>query len=151
MPAEIVAAHGFLVLSPATVQLPAAGTVELHQPDGQLADLATYAALRPDRSLSRYPVHGGAWQADTPLTPNDWNQPAAATPTASPSPTATPAPITTASQAPPAAPAPAGPGWPWMLPVLVLGALGWRGRTLLLTRRPAALAPPPSLDGQSPV
>lgn len=98
----------------------------------------------------RHPVQGGGWQANTPPTEGDFNQPAPSTPTptASVVPTLTPTALITS--APPAQPAAAqptaatAPSWPlWVMCALLALALpltAWLWRSHLRRTRAADLS-----------
>jgi len=85
---SILDGHGFWVVDLLPEALPNGATIQLLRPDGSVADLTIVPAVTQGASWSRYPAHGGGWQAGTPPTRGTFNQPAPATPT----PTWTPAP-----------------------------------------------------------
>ncbi len=56
-------------------------SLQLLRPDGTLADVVEYGGVVEGATWSRYPVHGGGWQPNTPPTPGRFNEPAPSTPT----------------------------------------------------------------------
>jgi hypothetical protein len=77
----VIAPHGFAVIEGEQLRQFEPGTLQLSRPDRRVADVTTYTTINPGTTWSRYPVHGGGWQANTPPTPGRLNLPAPATPT----------------------------------------------------------------------
>ena len=73
---NVVAPHGFVVIQAKSLHLaePQA-TIMLRRPDGTVADMVPVGPARTNRGWARYPVHGGSWYANTPLTPGHFNLP----------------------------------------------------------------------------
>ncbi len=91
--AALMPAHSFVVFAVPELNITALQQViTLRRPDGTIVDSVVVGPPISQRSWSRYPVHGGAWYANTPLSKGDFNQPAPAAPDATPAPPATPAP-----------------------------------------------------------
>ncbi|HEY0739761.1 MAG TPA: lamin tail domain-containing protein, partial [Herpetosiphonaceae bacterium] len=90
-------AHGFLVVEATDLDQLRGNLLRLRRPDGSFADMLSYTSTAPDTTLSRYPVHGGGWQRNTPPTRGTFNQ--APPPTATPTSTPTARPITSPSPA----------------------------------------------------
>jgi hypothetical protein len=78
----VIAPHGFVVVKDDALRDFETGTLRLLHLNGSMVDTVTYTAIVDGTTWSRYPAHGGGWQANTPPTPGDWNLPAPATPTA---------------------------------------------------------------------
>ncbi|HEY0602149.1 MAG TPA: lamin tail domain-containing protein, partial [Herpetosiphonaceae bacterium] len=95
-------AHGFLVVEAADLEALHGNLLRLRRPDGSFADMLSYTSTAPDTTLSRYPVHGGGWQRNTPPTRGTFNQapPPIATPTSTPTapPLASPSPAAQAKR-----------------------------------------------------
>jgi hypothetical protein len=73
--------HGFVVVVAKTLRLGAEnGHIFLIRPDGSTVDTAPVGPAGAHLGWSRYPVHGGAWLHDAPLTPGRFNQPPLVTP-----------------------------------------------------------------------
>lgn len=127
-----VAPNGFIVVQAPALNLTRPDTsVALRDPAGTVVDMVAIVPIKPDHSLSRFPVHGGGWAADTQLTAGQFNAPA---PTADPS--TLPTPPQGQSQTPTEMEADIQPGLfkPWTLP-LALFCAGLALLIALLRRR----------------
>jgi hypothetical protein len=91
-PDAAITPHGFLVLEKHELDQIDGKLLRLMRPDGSLADMLSYNTIAVGTSLSRYPVHGGGWQLNTPSTRGTFNQ-------APPRSAATPIPQTAGKQA----------------------------------------------------
>lgn len=78
----VIAPHGFVVIRDDALRDFEIGTLRLLRPNGSTVDTVTYTMIADGTTMSRYPAHGGGWQANTPPTPGEWNLPAPVTPTA---------------------------------------------------------------------
>lgn len=78
----VIAPHGFVVIRDDALRDFETGTLRLLRPNGNMVDTVTYTTIVDGTTWSRYPAHGGSWQANTPPTPGEWNLPPPATPTA---------------------------------------------------------------------
>lgn len=128
--AVAIAPHGFLVIEAETVRRFEPGTIKLLQPNGQVADTLTYTEIADGTTWSRYPVHGGGWQANTPPTPGDFNLPAPNAPTVTPTEAASSAAPSAAPQAstPPMVAAPDEiplPRWAWLMLGVLVALVVW--------------------------
>jgi hypothetical protein len=84
-PAASVAPHGFVVIyTPALHLAETAQKILLLAPGGVLADLVDTGPVEGNAGWSRYPVHGGVWTRNTPLTPGTFNLPVVEVDTAAP-------------------------------------------------------------------
>ncbi len=71
-----VSPHGFIVVEAQSLHLAEpGGMVVLQRPDGSAADMVPVGPVAAHQGWSRYPVHGGDWYANTPLTPGHFNLP----------------------------------------------------------------------------
>lgn len=128
----VIAPHGFVVIGDDALHDFETGTLRLLRPNGNTVDTVTYTTIADGTTWSRYPAHGGSWQANTPPTPGEWNLPAPATPTAT----------LDAMASAPASPPPAAdragdagvpienepmslPRWVWPVTACVVGAAAW--------------------------
>lgn len=72
-----VAPNGFVVVQAAALNMTQPNSsVALRDPSGTIVDMIAIVPTEPNHSLSRFPVHGGGWTVDTPLTAGQFNQPA---------------------------------------------------------------------------
>lgn len=78
----VIAPHGFVVIQDDALRGFEPGTLRLLRPNGNTVDTVTYTTIADGTTWSRYPAHGGGWQANTPPTPGEWNLPAPTTPLA---------------------------------------------------------------------
>ncbi|HSH81514.1 MAG TPA: lamin tail domain-containing protein [Herpetosiphonaceae bacterium] len=80
-----VAPHGFVVIHTPTLHLSeSTRKLLLLAPGGELADLVETGPTEGNTGWSRYPVHGGVWTKNTPLTPGNFNLPVVEDVTTSP-------------------------------------------------------------------
>ena len=95
--AALLPAHGFIVFDVPELNMTTVNQrITLRRPDGMIADSIMVGPAPAQRSWSRYPVHGGVWTANTPMSRGQFNQPgptprattAVPVPTPEPSPTA---------------------------------------------------------------
>ena len=74
--AVLLPAHGFVVFDVPELNMIRSGQrITLRRPDGMTADSVTVGPVEPQRSWSRYPVHGGLWTANTTMSRGQFNQP----------------------------------------------------------------------------
>ena len=78
MPPDAIAVppRGFLVVQAALKLTQGNRAIILRRPDGTIADMVTFGAVKANHSLSRFPAQGGGWFVDTPLTAGQFNLPA---------------------------------------------------------------------------
>lgn len=126
----LVPPNGFVVVQASALNLTQPdSSIALRDPAGTVVDIVTLAPVKANRSLSRFPVHGGGWVIDTPLTAGQFNQPA-------PEPTLplTPTPKQIEATTMLAADIQPGIFKPWMLAILAVFTAGL-GLLLMLLRR----------------
>ena len=78
MPPDVIAVppRGFVVVQAGLDLTQEDHAVILRRPDGTIADMVTFGAVKANHSLSRFPAQGGGWFTDTPLTAGQFNLPA---------------------------------------------------------------------------
>ncbi len=82
--ARPVPSHGFIVVEARGLHLGGPNSMLLlRRSDGTAVDTVPLGPAPAGRGWSRYPVHGGAWSANTPLTPGRINLPSEEPPAAS--------------------------------------------------------------------
>jgi hypothetical protein len=128
-----IAPNGFVIVQAAALNLTRSGSsITLRDPAGTIVDMAAVAPVEAGRSLSRFPVKGGGWAIDTPLTAGQYNLPGLVQ---EPSPLPAPAPEQDAEPAMPAVQAPPATPKLWMIPLLaaitglVFLLVPWRRRS----------------------
>ncbi len=82
--ALVLQPHQFLVIRTSELAYRTKRTIRLLRPDGSVGDSLTIGDVAANTTWSRFPTQGGSWQASTPPTPGDFNQPAPLTATAAP-------------------------------------------------------------------
>lgn len=101
---SMIPAHGFAIFAfPAQGRPGGEQQLLLQDVAGSLIDHAQIGPVGRNLSWSRYPVHGGGWQANTPRTPGTFNLPSPPKPAPTPAPQFVSAPrgVTSASVTPP--------------------------------------------------
>jgi hypothetical protein len=70
-----MAPNGFVVVRADALNLTRSdSSVALRDPSGAVVDMVSIEPVMPNHSLSRFPVHGGSWTVDTPITAGQFNR-----------------------------------------------------------------------------